>query len=98
LTDYNFQLYRQGMNPISRCVDLAGGLVALTREVNKRIARPVTYQALRKWVVAGRLPRTEWTGETAYAAAISAAVQGQVSVDELLKLKEPPPPAAQEAA
>lgn len=72
------------MNALSRCVELAGGPVALTRELNKRLPRPVTYQAVMKWVRQGRLPRTEWTGETAYAAALSAAVDGQVSRDALL--------------
>lgn len=33
----------------------------------------VTYQAVRKWERAGRMPRTEFTGETAYADAIAQA-------------------------
>ena len=32
----------------------------------------VTYQALRKWEKNGRLPRTEYSGETQYAALIAA--------------------------
>lgn len=63
---------------------MAGGPVALTREMNRRLPRPVTYQAVRKWVLAGRLPRTEWTGETNYAAAISEVVGGQVSREQLM--------------
>ena len=39
----------------------------------------VTYQALRKWESARRLPRTDWTGETDYAAAIEKVTSGQVS-------------------
>ena len=39
----------------------------------------VTYQALKKWEKAGRLPRTDWTGETDYAAAIDRATGGRVS-------------------
>ena len=72
------------MNPIQTVMDLAGGPVALTREINKRIDRPVTYQAVLKWARQGRLPRTEWTGETRYAKAMSAAVGGKVKVRELL--------------
>jgi hypothetical protein len=72
------------MNPIQNVMDLAGGPVALTREINKRIERPVTYQAVLKWARQGRLPRTEWTGETRYAKAMSAAVGGRVKVRELL--------------
>lgn len=37
-----------------------------------------------KWRAKGRLPRTEWTGETNYAAQIAAATQGAVSRDALL--------------
>ena len=72
------------MNPIQHAITLAGGPVALTRELNKRIGKPVTYQAVLKWARQGRLPRTEWTGETHYAKAISAAIGGQIKVRELL--------------
>ncbi len=43
----------------------------------------VTYQALRKWEKAGRLPRTDWTGETDYAASIETATCGQVTRQSL---------------
>lgn len=46
----------------------------------------VTYQAIRKWEAAGRLPRTEWTGETSYSERIVAMTDGQISKDELLRL------------
>lgn len=46
----------------------------------------VTYQAIRKWEAAGRLPRTEWTGETGYSEKIVAMTDGQVSKDDLLRL------------
>jgi len=42
-----------------------------------------THQALRKWQRAGRLPRTDWTGETTYAEKISAVCQGEPSVAQL---------------
>lgn len=38
----------------------------------------VTYQAVRKWEAAGRMPRTEWTGETRYSQAIEELTQGEV--------------------
>ncbi len=41
------------------------GLSRLAKELG------VTHQAVRKWEAAGRMPRTEWTGETAYCAAIA---------------------------
>jgi len=42
-----------------------------------------THQAIRKWQRAGRLPRTEWTGETNYAEKISSLCGGQPTVDQL---------------
>jgi hypothetical protein len=42
-----------------------------------------THQAVRKWQRAGRLPRTEWTGESNYAEKISAACNGVPSVEQL---------------
>jgi hypothetical protein len=86
------------MNALSRCVELAGGPVALTRELNKRLPRPVTYQAVMKWVRQGRLPRTEWTGETDYARALSEAVGGQVSRDALRERQGHPPQGLAETA
>lgn len=44
----------------------------------------VSHQAVRKWQRQGRLPRTEWTGETAYAAAIEQATAGEVKRDVLM--------------
>jgi len=46
----------------------------------------VTYPAVRKWEKSGRLPRTEWTGETNYAAIIERETGGQVTRAALLKL------------
>ena len=46
----------------------------------------VSYQAVRKWEKAGRLPRTEWTGETNYRSKIAAATDYKVTVDQLLQL------------
>lgn len=77
------------MTPLHECIEIAGGAVALTRELNKRIPRPVTYQAVMKWARQGRLPRTEWTGETAYAEALSQVVGGKVSAERLLTSMRP---------
>lgn len=38
-----------------------------------------------KWLANGCLPRTEWTGETNYAALISAECEGKVSRAALLE-------------
>lgn len=44
----------------------------------------VTRRAVIKWVAAGHLPRTEWTGETEYADAIERLTEGKVTRDQLL--------------
>lgn len=54
------------------------GLVALARGLG------VTHQAVRKWEIAGRLPRTEWTGETRYAETIERLTGGAVTKALLL--------------
>jgi len=64
-------------NLISKSIELVG-LAQLARELG------VTYQAIRKWELKGRLPRTEWTGETNYSSRIEAATHGQVSRAALL--------------
>lgn len=63
--------------PLSEAISMVG-LVALARGLN------LTHQALRKWERAGRMPRTEWTGETAYADKIEAMTGGRVTKTRLL--------------
>ena len=54
------------------------GLRALARSCG------VTYQAVRKWESRGRLPRTDWTGETSYASKIEEATKGVITREQLL--------------
>lgn len=58
----------------------------------------VTYQAIRKWEAAGRLPRTEWTGETDYARRIVQMSGYAVSREDLLRLPAAPATEATEQA
>lgn len=44
----------------------------------------VSVRAIYKWLAAGTLPRTEYTGETAYAAELACAAAGAFTADELL--------------
>lgn len=65
------------MNPLERAIEIAG-LQDLARCLN------VSYQAVMKWVAAGRLPRSEFSGETTYASTIQDATNGSVTADELI--------------
>ena len=81
-------------NPLDRAVEFVG-LAKLSRELT------VSHQAIRKWQRAGRMPRTEWTGETDYSQAIQRLTAGAVSRDMLLAkwpAVEAPAPAAAVAA
>lgn len=56
----------------------------MAEKLSVALGKPITYQAIRKWQKAGRLPRTEWTGETEYAKHIAVITGGQVSETDLL--------------
>ncbi|MBR8435236.1 hypothetical protein KDW37_31245 [Burkholderia cenocepacia] len=58
------------MNLIESAIAKLGSLTAFTTALNAELKKPVTYQAVKKWAAKGRLPRTEWTGETDYSSAI----------------------------
>ena len=64
-------------NLISQAIEIVG-LAKLAKTLG------ITYQAIRKWEASGRLPRTEWTGETDYASLIEAATEGKVTKAALL--------------
>jgi DNA-binding transcriptional regulator YdaS (Cro superfamily) len=66
-------------NLISQAIEIVG-LAKLAKALG------VTYQAIRKWETKGRLPRTEWTGETDYAALIEVATEGKVLKAALLSM------------
>lgn len=65
-------------DPLSRAIEIAG-LQPLAR------ACDVTYQAIRKWKIAKRLPESEHSGRTTYARLIAKATSGEVSEGELLE-------------
>lgn len=46
----------------------------------------VRYQSVLGWRERGRLPRTEWTGETNYAEQMEKLTAGAVTRDQLLDI------------
>lgn len=67
----------KNQSSITKAIEIAG-LTGISE------ACKVTYQAVRKWEKLGRLPRTEWTGETDYCSAIEKATKGEVTREQLL--------------
>lgn len=69
------------INLITETIDLVG-LKPLAK------ACDVSYQAILKWEKRGRLPRTEWTGETNYSEIIERVTGGRVTRRALLKVRQ----------
>lgn len=93
LTRHNSKLYfpfmDQNLFPaLDRARDLLGSYSAIGRVCG------VSFVAVLQWRKRGRLPRTEYTGETQYAIQIEQATNGAVHRSELRPdLWEPPEPA-----
>lgn len=64
-------------NAIKEAIDILGGC-----EKTGRICG-ISGKAVQKWAKAGRLPRTEATGETVYAATMAKA-DARISQQKLL--------------
>lgn len=64
-------------SPLDAAVRLVG-LQKLATELR------LSWQAVQKWRARGRMPRTEWTGETAYAEKIEELTAGRVTKAALL--------------
>lgn len=67
--------------------ELLGGPSGVLRSLHAQGVTTIkTPWAVNKWLRQGRLPRTEYTGETSYADALSRAVGRRVSTEALLAL------------
>lgn len=67
--------------------NLISKAISLTSLTKLAKACGVTYQSVKRWEMKGRVPRTDWTGETDYARCIETATKGQITRDQLLNLK-----------
>lgn len=72
------------LNLISKAIELVG-LCKLAQ------ACGVRHQSVYKWQAKGRLPRSDWTGETDYASCIEIATGGRITRAQLLDLKSTAP-------
>lgn len=66
------------MSSIEEAVQLVGGVSACARVCG------ISPPAVRKWIRRGRLPRTEYTGETQHAHRMAAASDGAFTAEWLL--------------
>lgn len=73
-------IFSMEKNLITQAIELTG-LTRLAR------ACGVTYQSVKRWETRGRVPRTDWTGETDYASSIEEATGGRITRAQLLDLK-----------
>lgn len=71
-------------NLISKAIEIVG-ICKLAK------ACGVRYQSIYKWQARGRLPRSDWTGETDYASRIEEATHGRITRAQLLDLKSTAP-------
>lgn len=65
------------LDPIEQAIQIVG-LARLARELQ------ISHQAIRLWQKRRRMPRTEWTGETAYSEQIARLTDEKVTRDMLL--------------
>lgn len=66
------------MNPLESAIEQVGWMPLAK-------ALDVRHQAIRKWAAAGRLPRSEFSGETDYASVIERETGGKVSKEALIR-------------
>lgn len=67
------------MTPLEKAVHEVGGVPACARICS------ISAPAVRKWRQRGRLPRTEYTGETQHAKRMAAASDGAFTAEWLLE-------------
>jgi len=75
------------MQALKKAIDDAGGVAAVALACGK------TPRAVYKWLHAGCLPRTEYTGETAYAEEIATLARARGTIVEAQRLLSETSPA-----
>lgn len=71
-------------NSLARAFEILNGPSGVSRKLAE-LGISITPWAVNKWLRAGRLPRTEYTGETQYAVALERATGGQITAADLLQ-------------
>lgn len=68
---------------MKEAVKLAGGPLKVAKSCE------ISTSAVHKWITNGRLPRTEYTGETKYAEILAALSGGKFDARQLLENLKP---------
>lgn len=68
--------------PLDEAIRRVGNMSVMARALG------LTPKAVRKWKLARRLPRTEYTGETDYASRIERLTHGAVTRQQLLAMRQ----------
>ena len=68
------------MNHFKSLIDAAGGPESVGKVCG------ISARAVYKWIERGRMPRTEYSGETEYCALIEEATGGRVTAESLLNV------------
>lgn len=76
------------MSVLEDVIVAAGGVPACASELG------VTPRAIYKWLARGSLPRTEYTGETDYAARLAPCTGGKFTVEDIHLIGAPKPKVA----
>lgn len=71
------------METLKDAIDVAGGVQAVAQ------ANDLTERAIYKWIKKDALPRSEYTGETAYSQQIAALSKGKLTKEQILKIGRP---------
>jgi hypothetical protein len=71
---------------LKKVFDLLEGPSGVSRALGAR-GITITPWACNKWLRQGRLPRTDYTGETNYAEQLERAVKGEVTAASMLGIE-----------
>lgn len=73
---------------LDSAIEAVGGITAASKICG------ISYVAISKWLKRGRLPRTEYSGETKYSEALAQASGGRFSAADLRRVGKPEQAAA----
>lgn len=71
------------MHTLKDAIEAAGGVSSVASGIH------ITERAIYKWLTKGRLPRSEYTGESLYSQKIAELSKGKFTKEQILKAGNP---------